>query len=303
VTTQVILTRQDRSFGNSILQSGAAIGAILTPIIVLSLLSDEPGSWRAPFLVIGVIGMLWTVPWLSLIGGGDLDRSPLAASRSLETPGERNAASGAVWRMVLVLIVTVIAINLTWQFFRAWLPKFLEEQRGYSKREVGWFTSAYYISTDVGCITVGFVVKWLAGRGWDVHAARVGTFALCTALALLSVPVAFLPAGPLLLGLLLLVGAGTLGMFPNYYAFTQELSRTHQGKISGTLGTITWISSALMQKFVGSTINETKSYTTAIVSAGIVPVLALLMLVFVWPRRGPQPVAEVAIEGEEAVGV
>src|SRR5439155_5932245 len=44
VTTQTILTRQDRSFGNSILQSGAAIGAILTPIIIINMLpAAAPG--------------------------------------------------------------------------------------------------------------------------------------------------------------------------------------------------------------------------------------------------------------------
>ncbi len=295
VTTQVILTRRDRSLGNSILQSGAAIGAILTPIIVLSLLRDEPGSWRAPFLVIGLLGMLWTMPWLSLVRSRDLDRAPALAVAA----DSKERLSTDQWRMFLVLVVVVITINLTWQFFRAWLPKFLEEQRGYDKPAVAWFISAYYIATDVGCISVGLLVKWLAGRGWDVHQARLGTFALCTGLALLSVPVAFLPAGPLLLGLLLLVGAGTLGLFPNYYAFTQELTRTHQGKVSGSLGTITWISSALMQKSVGSTIQETKSYTAAIVMAGLVPLLALVVLVLFWPRRAVEP-APTAIEREPA---
>ncbi|PYV11413.1 MAG: hypothetical protein DMG07_19305, partial [Acidobacteria bacterium] len=48
VTTQTMLNRQDRSFGNSILQSGSAIGAIITPMIVLAMLRDVPGGWRPP---------------------------------------------------------------------------------------------------------------------------------------------------------------------------------------------------------------------------------------------------------------
>ena len=43
VTTQTILSRQDRSFGNSILQSGAAIGAIFTPIIVVYMVHTHVG--------------------------------------------------------------------------------------------------------------------------------------------------------------------------------------------------------------------------------------------------------------------
>src|SRR5207248_1185855 len=67
VTTQVMLARGDRSLGNSILQSGAALGSIVTPIIVLTLKSDDPGGWRPPFAAIGCIGLLWVIPWLSMI--------------------------------------------------------------------------------------------------------------------------------------------------------------------------------------------------------------------------------------------
>ena len=70
----------------------------------------------------------------------------------------------------------------------------------------------------------------LTSSGWEVHRARIVTFtALRGFRPLLAVPVAFMPTGPLLLVVLLIVGAGTLGLYPNYYAFTQELSRQHQG--------------------------------------------------------------------------
>lgn len=293
ITTQVILTRQDRSFGNSILQSGAAIGAIVTPIIVVSLLPRPdaedhylPGTWRLPFVAIGIIGMAWAIPWLALVRGRDLQRGP-EAPRPIE-----DAASGptlparaaSVVRMFATLVIVVICINMTWQFLRAWLPKFLEQQCGYTKTEVGWFISAYYVATDAGCIGVGYIVKWLAGRGWDVHHARLLTFAACTGLTTLSVVVVFLPAGPVLVGVLLLVGAGALGLFPNHYSFTQELSRTHQGKVTGTLGTIAWMTSSPLQLVVGSSIRSTGSYATSIVIAGLAPVIALAALLTLWPR-------------------
>ena len=293
ITTQAILTRKDRSFGNSILQSGAAIGAILTPIVIVSLLptTDEadrypPGAWRMAFVGIGVLGMAWVVPWLTLVRGGDIQRQALPASEGAKPDGGgRVKGMTAFLLMLLTLIIVVISINLTWQFLRAWLPKFLEERRGYTKREVAWFISAYYIATDAGCIGVGFLVKRLAGLGWDVHRARMLTFTLCTGLTLLAIAVVFLPAGPVLVGVLLLVGAGALGLFPNHYSFSQELSRTHQGKVTGTLGTIAWVASSFMQWLIGNDIKETRSYATGIIMAGVAPVVALAALLTLWPRQ------------------
>lgn len=288
VTTQAILSRQDRSFGNSILQSGAAVGAILTPLIVLSMITNEPGGWRSPFVVIGCVGMIWIVPWLGMVRDRDLVRQP---SEHEANRVETSAASGDTTskddlvRRFLVLAVVVVSINATWQFFRAWLPMFLEETHGYTRQQVGWFVSAYYIATDLGCLGVGALVKWLANQGWQVHSARMVTFFCCTALTMLSVVVAFLPAGWPLLAILLLVGAGSLGLFPNYYSFTQELSTSHQGKVAGALSFISWIGSAVMQEVAGQNITATRSYATGIILAGFAPLLALLVLTLFWARK------------------
>jgi ACS family hexuronate transporter-like MFS transporter len=285
VTTQIILQRGDRSLGNSILQSGAAFGSVLTPPIVLGLTTEELGGWQLPFVAIGCIGMVWAIPWLLMIRPGELDRKPAdpAALPEVTDAPKRSAADG--WRIFAVLVVIVITINLTWQYFRVWLPMYLELSRGYTKVQVGWFISAYYISTDVGCIAVGLAVQRLIARGWEVHSARVATFSVCAGLTLCAVAVAYLPTGPVLLVMLLIVGAGSLGLYPNYYSFAQEISKKHQGKISGVLGTIAWIGSSSLQPLIGRQIDETKSYVLGIVLAGVAPLVAVAALWLFWPRR------------------
>ena len=56
-TTQRLLPPKFRTLGNSVLQSGTAIGAIVTPQIIKVMVTDERGSWRIAFQVVGAIGV------------------------------------------------------------------------------------------------------------------------------------------------------------------------------------------------------------------------------------------------------
>ena len=86
-TTAQILPPADRSLGNGIFNSGAAIGAVITPLIVTPLAAAY--GWRTAFIVVGVAGLAWVAAWLFLIRG---ERGALL--KSAETlPGELDAES------------------------------------------------------------------------------------------------------------------------------------------------------------------------------------------------------------------
>ena len=303
VTTQRLLSAADRPFGNSILQSGASIGAILTPIVVNLFDPTTPGAaltveqlnwWRSPYVVIGCLGVMWVGPWLWMVWRLDLRATPTIPSDGSTASAVDDARSSSIspWltaRRLAALVVVVIVINATWQYFRVWLPKMLEQYHGYKPNSVRWFVTAYYISTDIGCIAAGVSVKWLAARRWNVHTARVLIFSVCAALTALSTVASTLPKGPLLLGVFLVIGFGALGLFPNYYSFTQEISRRHQGKVSGTLGFITGVVSAEMQERVGKTIDATQSYAAGIFWIGLAPLAGAVALMLLWGRQPKEP--------------
>jgi len=284
--SQRLLTRSDRSLGNSLIQSGASIGAVITPLVVQAMVSDAAGSWRGPFQVIGVLGGVWILGWLTLIRGGDLDR---VDDHAPAAPEFTTTGRAMFVRRFLVLAVVVVAINLCWHFYRAWLPKMLRERYGYSRDFVNYFTSLFYIATDVGCLGAGLAVKALSNRGGSVHRARVVTFLGCAALTALGSLTPVVPAGPVMLALLLLIGAGALGLFPIYYSLTQELSARHQGKVTGSLGAIAWLSSALMHWQIGRWVDRTGSYSAGLVITGFLPLTALLVLVPLWDHRSAGP--------------
>lgn len=284
--SQRLLSRSERALGNSLLQSGASIGAVLTPLVVQSIVTDAPGSWRGPFRVIGLLGVGWALGWLAVVRGGDLDQ---VAPDSPAAPDVSTTTRAEFVRRFLVLALVVVAINLCWHFYRAWMPKMLREHYGYTRGAVNYFTSAFYIATDVGCLAAGIAVRTLIARGWSVHGSRLATYVACALLTTLGTVVAVLPAGPALLVALLLVGAGALGLFPIYYALTQELSARHQGKVTGALACIAWLASAFMHGQVGRWVDQTGSYALGLGVSAWLPLVALPGLLLFWDRPPAAP--------------
>ena len=296
IVTQAVMTKGNRVMGNSILQSGASLGAVLTPILIRWMVSDsiEVNAWRLPFFVIGGVGLLWAVLWLLVIKPGDLDRPEHLVSRSL-SPKSCEGVAASRWfgwlgelacdRRFWALVLMVISINTSWQLIRAWLPKFLQEGRGYSEVDALYFNSAYFVATDVGCIAAGVIAMWFARRGHSVHQSRVLVYLSASLLAAMTTVSAILPHGWPLLASLLCVAAGTLGVFPCYYSFTQEITATHMGRLTGVLSLTGWLASSPMQKLFGYIVDQTGSYDINIAILGWLPFVGLIAFWLLWPQH------------------
>jgi MFS transporter, ACS family, hexuronate transporter len=297
IVTQSVMARSERVMGNSILQSGASLGAIVTPLIILSLVgsSVHADAWRVPFLVIGCVGLVWAVLWFWIIRPGDLSRPHTIADVEVEgahaassVRGGQVRSSGWLFnfladRRVWALMLMVISINTSWQLIRAWLPKFLQAGRGYSEAHALLFNSVYFIATDVGCILAGVIALALVRRGLSVHSSRVLVYLGCAGLAALTTVAAVLPQGWMLLMVLLLVAAGTLGVFPCYYSFTQEVSTQHMGRLTGLLSFAGWLASSPMQTLFGMVVDRTGSYDFNLAILGWAPLVGLFGFWLLWP--------------------
>jgi ACS family hexuronate transporter-like MFS transporter len=283
--TQRLLEPKERSLGNSVLQSGTSIGAVVTPLLLRVLLTERLSSWRFAFQAVGVAGLLWIVLWFALIRRGDLepkgDAEPVLSD---EGATSRSFWQAILTRRMLVIIFVIALINTAWQLLRAWLPKFLMEGRGYAESEMLNFNALFYIATDVGCIGAGFLTVWFHRRGFSVTGARKLGFLICALMSALTVCVVWLPKSALLLAVLLVIGAGALGVFGIYHAFTQDVSREHQGKVTGIGGVAAWALSPA-QKFYGRLIDRTGSFDLGFAIAGSMPLVAFLALALFWPKE------------------
>ena len=361
-TVQLLLPREDRGMGNSVLQSGASVGAVLTPIIMVLMLASfssgvwqfmdvrmaagdddrqitesvaeqvreqsyfkaetnrlkvaevvteirarkkndpkktasemaliidkekgqreqyVPGAWRSPFFIIGAIGLGWVLLWLVTIRRRDLD--PTLFETTAAKTGIRQVLND---RRLFILLAIGACINTPWQLIREWLVLLLTH-RGYTEKFAQLFNSVYYVATDVGCLIAGAVTLWLVKRGCTVHQSRVRVFGVCAALIALTTVAAILPKGWLLLGVLLIIAAASLGVFPITYALQQDLSRGHMGKITGLVGASAWLTSAPMQKVFGWLRDVTGSFKIGLAVVGWLPLVALVFIILFWPKDKP----------------
>ncbi len=289
-TTFALLNEKDRTMGNSILQSGASVGAIITPQIMKAMMTDAPGSWRNAFIAIGAIGLLWVVLWFAFLRPRDLDHAPAHEVKNDALDLWAIMRSGKFWAVALL----VTGIQAVWHINRVWLMKFLQTGRGYSEAAALNFNSLYFIATDIGCFLAGGISMWLVRRrGTTPHDARRKVFIGACTLTSLSVFIPSLGKGPLLLAVLLLIGAGALALFPCYYSFTQELSDKYVGRITGLLSMWVWAVTSPMHsafgKLADSIADPSKRYDTGLVIAGLAPWLGVFAMRFLW-RKNDAPV-------------
>lgn len=285
--TRLLLDARDRSMGNGVLQSGTSIGAILTPLLMRVLMTPEIGSWRGAFQVIGAIGLIWIVLWFWIVKKGDL-----VAPSASGVPEAGDSLS--IWRILisrrmLVIFAVIACINTTWQIMRAWLPKFLQEGRGWSESDALYFNSAWFVATDVGCLGAGFLAVWLARRGMAVTRSRLVVFSGCGLLCAAFALAPWIERGGLLALVLMMAGAGALGLFPIYHTFTQDISGSRQGRITGIASVAAWIFPALAQRTFGWLADRTGSFHTGLFIAAFLPLVAGLILVIGWGKDRTSP--------------
>jgi hypothetical protein len=178
---------------------------------------------------------------------------------------------------------------------------------------VNWFSSGYYLASDAGALTAGFLTLFLVSKGASVINSRKWVYGFFSFFTLLSIPAAFMPSGPLFLVVLIMIGFSTLALFPSYYSFSQDLTVKHQGKITGALGSLNWVGMFVMQISAGYLIQRTENtyfasfindgfaidearklaqgqaYTWGIIIAGIPPILALIALHLFWYEKNKSP--------------
>ncbi|HVI98305.1 MAG TPA: MFS transporter [Sphingomonas sp.] len=174
---------RERALALGIFNSGAAIGAIISaPLVALLYVAL---GWRATFLLVGVIGILWLLPWWVVYRSDPGGHPWLSAAERAHIAGEDRPDGAAAipgyrpgmaqllrHRESWAIIVSRFFLDPIWWLFVAWLPIYLAETFGFDVKQIGLFGWVPYVGAMLGSLIGGWASGVLIRRGWQALRAR-----------------------------------------------------------------------------------------------------------------------------------
>jgi MFS transporter, ACS family, D-galactonate transporter len=186
--------RHERAFAASIADTGQQLGSALSLPIITTLIAFS--GWRMGFIVIGVVGVLWVLLWLTLFQtprqSKDLSADELAY---IEATGGRIEAvprdavkwsdllrHRTVWGMMLGYICRAYAVY----FFITWYPSYLVEVHHFSLKQLGIVGAIPPFLAIISTWCGGLFSDYLVRRGTSLGVARkiqiIGALALASSI-------------------------------------------------------------------------------------------------------------------------
>ncbi|MGB7561939.1 MAG: MFS transporter, partial [Candidatus Acidiferrales bacterium] len=150
---------------NSGIKAGLAIGAPLTALLI------QRFGWRHMFLIIGLLALLWLVPWLAIF--------PSRFPKHYKSSSETGAAPSPRPRRFVTFDRNLVGICLgffCWDYyfylFLTWLPDYLMTVRHFRMLAAGLFAALPYLVFMVAEPLGGWIADRLVRHGWSETIAR-----------------------------------------------------------------------------------------------------------------------------------
>lgn len=143
---------------------GPALGAPIAAWLIVT------SSWKAMFVVTGVAGLIWLLPWLLMLRNDFPSKDELAAAkqRAASVPLSNLLASPVVWGGLIT--------NFCYSYFSfycmTWMPAYLVEQRGLSLKQSGLYTFFSFVGIAIVAAIAGWAADRLIARGNDAVMVR-----------------------------------------------------------------------------------------------------------------------------------
>lgn len=246
---------RERALAIGFYTMGATVGATLAPYIVIPLaMYDYAGNlpwinslfghgtgWRMAFLITGLLGFLWVIPWL--IFYRKPRESKLVTKEELELIEEGVVENPAMeekswsWGKILsfkplwLLLFARLLTDPVWYFYQFWFAKYLNTDRAVAQSDLT-ITWIVYAAAGVGSLFGGWLSGALIKRGAQPVKARLWVMLGCACLMPLSPLIASVSGLPMTMVLTGVTVFAALSWLINISALIVDVAPKH------SLGTI-----------------------------------------------------------------
>ncbi len=268
-----------RSRGTAIGYSGAAAGALITPIIVIPFAIRF--GWRAAFWVTGALGTAWLIGWYFICRPPKVpvNRGKLTKV-SLPKLNDRR-----VWLVVSTYGLGAIGLGVGLYM----MPLYLNRAAGVSQKDLAYITWIPYVAYWLGY----YFWAWVSDKIVGDNPRPVGLLLLLSALALPCALMGRFHTWPILVAFfswMLFVADGfiTMGLHVGARVFPKEQSAMAAGIGGGSWGIVVGVASWIYGRWI-----DRQMFEPIFVTMSLVPLLGTLLFIAL---SGPWAKGKVAPE-------
>ena len=280
---------KERALAQGIFNAGAGIGSIVAAPTVAELYGVY--GWRVTFVIIGVLGFLWIIPW-AIINKSKPEKHPWLTNEeknhivSGRHESRQNLEDEKALTVMEILskkeawgvISARFFIEPIWWLFVFWMPIYLYKEFDFNVKEIGYYAWFPYVGAMIGSISGGWYAKKLLENN-SVDFTRKRTVAIGCAVIFISIIGAILFANTpeKFVSFVFLVLFGFQFSISNIQTIPSDLlSGKSVGTLAGLGGSIGAVSVIIMNWLIP--IITVESYTPAFIVLAVLAPLATLSL-------------------------
>lgn len=216
-------------------------------------------GWRTMFVVLGLGGLFWLIPWALLVRNNDreLEAASAKANATQKMPFLTVMRKPAIWGV----LIGTYCYNYFVFFSMTWLPAYFAERRHLSLQDSGAYTAFSFGGMATVAILAGWAADKLIERGWNAVAVRRGFTLAGFAVASLEIFGALSNSNDFALTMAIVSLSGLGLATANYWALTQTLlPGAAVGSIAGAQNTASNLAGATAPLFTGWLMTATGNY-------------------------------------------